>query len=100
VLELIVLVVIGTSIWVAFDAAARGLSWTWALGCLDRWILAFPWYLVERRSGPKMAERGPHPPLPSAPETDLQRLQRMAEGRLNQAQNEAEKRQLARRRGD
>jgi hypothetical protein len=47
--ELVLLVVIGTSIWVAFDAPQHGLSWSWGLGCLALWILAFPWYLVERQ---------------------------------------------------
>jgi hypothetical protein len=47
--ELIVIVVVGTSIWVAFDAPKQGLSWTWALGYLALWIVAFPWYLLERR---------------------------------------------------
>jgi hypothetical protein len=97
VLELVVLVVIGTSIWVAFDAPTHGLSWTWGLGSLALWIVVFPWYLVERRKSPKVPQRGLHPPA-SAPETDLQRLQRMrADGQLNAAQYEAEKRQLAKR---
>ncbi len=47
-MELILLVVIGTSIWVFVDAPARGLSWTWGLGCLALWIVAFPWYLAVR----------------------------------------------------
>ncbi len=46
--ELILLVVVGTSIWVAFDAPQHGESWTWGLGCLALWIIAFPWYLSVR----------------------------------------------------
>jgi hypothetical protein len=99
---LIVLVVIGTAIWVGFDAPARGLSWTWALGCLALWIVAFPWYLVERQRAPGRAPQRASPPprTAPAPETDLQRLQRMrAEGQLSQAQYDAEKRRLERRYG-
>lgn len=47
-MELILLIIVGTSIWVFFDAPASGLSWTWGLGCLALWIVAFPWYLAER----------------------------------------------------
>jgi 4-amino-4-deoxy-L-arabinose transferase-like glycosyltransferase len=49
VLGLFYLFVIATSIWVFFDAPARGLTWTWGLGCLFLWIIAFPWYLVGRQ---------------------------------------------------
>src|SRR5215207_8790878 len=54
-LGLIFLVVVGTSIWVFFDAPARSLSWTWGLGCLALWIVAFPWYLVERNKAKPLA---------------------------------------------
>jgi hypothetical protein len=94
VYELVILVVVGTSIWVAFDAPAHGMSWAWGIGCLLLWIIVFPGYLWERRSAPKLTKQGRQP----AAETDLQRLQRMrAEGQLNAAQYEAEKRQLAKR---
>src|SRR3954471_23454205 len=71
---LIILVVVGTSIWVMVDATSRGLSWTWGLGCLALWIVAFPMYLVERsktvrtlpgpRYPPPNAERVVQPPAP------------------------------------
>ena len=64
--ELIVLVVVGTSIWVFFDAPAQGLSRTWALGCLALWIVAFPWYLSERGKT-QLATRGlPERPTPAS----------------------------------
>lgn len=46
----ILLLVVGTSIWVFFDAPAHGKSWTWGLGCLALWIIAFPLYLAERNA--------------------------------------------------
>lgn len=45
---LAILIVIATAIWVAFDAPTHGLSWTWSLGVLALWIVAFPWYLSVR----------------------------------------------------
>lgn len=66
--ELLVLIVVGTSIWVFIDAPARGLSWTWGLGTLALWIVAFPWYLVERQkvSAPRAAPRAQSSAAPSA----------------------------------
>jgi len=52
VVELVVLVVIGTSIWVYFDArtlAYKQNPWLWAAGSLLLWIVFFPWYLATRR---------------------------------------------------
>lgn len=45
---LLLVVTVGTSIWVAYDAPRRGLSRLWALGCLVLWIVAFPLYLIVR----------------------------------------------------
>ena len=57
---LILLIVIGTSIWVLFDAKAIGVKRGqikgmanmepvgWFLTCLGIWIIAFPFYLVKR----------------------------------------------------
>jgi len=42
------LVLIGTAVWVFFDAPTRGMSRLWAVGVLVLWIVAFPWYLVAR----------------------------------------------------
>ncbi len=72
----LIIIVIASAIWVAFDAPSRGLPWVWALGVALLWIVAFPWYLVVRQHHPVLTRRGSHPPS-SAPETDLQRLQRM-----------------------
>jgi hypothetical protein len=44
----VILVVLGTSIWILFDAPNRDLSRWWALGALALWIVVFPLYLVER----------------------------------------------------
>lgn len=52
--ELIVLVIVGSIVWIGFDAHAAGRSWGsiigWVLGALLVWIVAFPWYLVNRRT--------------------------------------------------
>ena len=48
--ELILLVVIGTTIWTVADARTtdpQNTVW-WGLGCLLLWIVVFPWYLVKR----------------------------------------------------
>jgi hypothetical protein len=48
-IELIVLVVLGTTVWVGFDAHQRGHDWLgWAVGCLLLWVVVFPWYLAHR----------------------------------------------------
>lgn len=61
--ELVILVVIGTSIWVAVDANSRGLSGLgWGLGSLLLWIFVFPYYLVERQKVPALAVRTPGTP--------------------------------------
>ena len=56
----ILLIVIGTSIWVGFDASTNKITsageeynWatgalTWVTGCILLWIIVFPWYLVRR----------------------------------------------------
>jgi hypothetical protein len=59
-LELVWLVIIGTTIWVGVDASKR--DWTgnsfakspavWVVGCLLIWIVAFPVYLVARSHAP------------------------------------------------
>src|SRR5215203_1108259 len=61
-----------------FRRAGRGLSWTWGLGCLALWIVAFPWYLVERNKAqplPVGARPGEWLPDPVDPE----RLERRKE---------------------
>jgi hypothetical protein len=45
-------VVIGSSLWVLYDAQKRGIpkGLRWSLGSLLLWILIFPWYLARRRT--------------------------------------------------
>jgi hypothetical protein len=54
---LIVLIVIGTTIWVGVDASKR--DWgegsgtgTWVVGCILLWIVVFPVYLAKRGKAP------------------------------------------------
>ena len=46
--DLLILAVLATTVWVVFDAPTHGESRLWALGCLLLWIVAFPWYLAVR----------------------------------------------------
>jgi hypothetical protein len=55
--SLIVLVVVGTTIWVGLDASKR--DWrggsgtaTWVVGCILLWIVIFPIYIVKRGRAP------------------------------------------------
>jgi len=58
--RLVLLVMLGTTIWVGVDAAARDLSRSsfarstamWVFGCLALWIVVFPIYLVQRSKVP------------------------------------------------
>ncbi len=57
---LILIAVIGTSIWVLYDAKTIGVQkgqiqglasmgpWGWFFGCLLLWIICFPFYLIKR----------------------------------------------------
>jgi hypothetical protein len=63
---LVLLVVVGTTIWVGVDASKR--DWgggfgtaTWVVGCIVLWIVMFPIYLVKRGGAPlKDAPPGPY----------------------------------------
>lgn len=67
---LTVLVVIGTTIWVAIDASGRDFSaldgkwalarsWVgWTVGCLLLWIVVFPIYLSQRARAPIRGPEG------------------------------------------
>ena len=58
--SIIFLLIIGTSIWVLFDAKSIGVKkgqikglanigpWGWFFGCLLLWIVGFPLYLANR----------------------------------------------------
>jgi len=71
---LLLLVVVGTTIWVGIDASRR--DWgggsgttTWVIGCVLLWIVVFPVYLAKRGGAPlRDAPGGPDPerPLPGA----------------------------------
>ena len=58
--EAIALLVLGTSIWVAFDAGRHDWSedsfanrpWKWLVGSLLLWIVVFPLYLHRRHRAP------------------------------------------------
>jgi uncharacterized membrane protein len=58
----IVLVVVGSTIWMGFDAYHAGRSWGsvigWVVGALLVWIVAFPWYLVDRKRFAKAVDKG------------------------------------------
>ncbi len=48
---LILFVVIGTTIWVYFDAKSLGESpGGWLVGCILLWIVVFPIYLAKRKT--------------------------------------------------
>lgn len=64
-IELIFLIVVGGSIWVFIDAPSHGLSWTWGLGCLALFVVAFPWYLAERSKVERLERTLPATPRPA-----------------------------------
>jgi 4-amino-4-deoxy-L-arabinose transferase-like glycosyltransferase len=43
---------VGTAVWVFFDAPERSLTRWWSLGVVALWAVAFPWYLVNRTKEP------------------------------------------------
>jgi hypothetical protein len=59
-MEIVLFIVIITSVWVGFDVRRRrraadtqDAAWSWVLGSLLLWIVVFPLYLWSRsRSGP------------------------------------------------
>jgi heme/copper-type cytochrome/quinol oxidase subunit 1 len=79
---LVLLVVVGTTIWMGMDASGRDWSdhkfarhtWQWVVGGLGLWIVTFPVYLASRggvpRKGTSLAFATPtsdwsHPEAPS-----------------------------------
>jgi hypothetical protein len=83
------LMVIGTSIWVFFDATTIGVKKGqvagiadmnpigWLLACLLLWIIAFPLYLSKRSEFKRINARNelPNVPVPQQPHYDnLKRL--------------------------
>src|SRR4051794_33760033 len=71
-IELILLIVVATSIWVFFDAPQHGISRMAALASLLVWIVGFPLYLADRSkrrhelAGARLHSPGVPPP-PSTP---------------------------------
>jgi len=73
------LLVIGSSIWVFFDATAIGVKkgqvsgiadmnpGGWLLGCLLLWIIAFPLYLSKRSEFKSINSRNNAPGIPQQP---------------------------------
>lgn len=61
---LLLLVVIGTTIWVGVDASNRDFgpkgtsTATWVVGCLLLWIVVFPMYLFKRGNAPLKSQAG------------------------------------------
>ena len=61
--SLLLLLVIGSTIWVGVDASARdwnangrsGSTFSWVIGCLLLWIIVFPIYLAQRGKAPLKA---------------------------------------------
>lgn len=76
------LLVIGSSIWVFFDATTIGVKkgqvsgvadmspGGWLLGCLLLWIIAFPLYLSKRSEFKKINSRDNLPSIPQQPRYD------------------------------
>jgi hypothetical protein len=56
--ELIVLVILGSIVWIGFDAYHAGRSggsvFWWVVGAVLLWIVVFPWYLVNRQTFKRM----------------------------------------------
>jgi hypothetical protein len=79
--QLVLLVVLSTTIWVGVDASAKDFSRSsfarstavWVIGCLALWIVVFPIYLVQRGKVPPKHGARPSPTghwaLPSASPT-------------------------------
>jgi hypothetical protein len=63
-IALLLLIVIGSSVWVGFDAHSRDFSddgfadstFQWVAGCLLLWIVWFPAYLARRGRAPLKRE--------------------------------------------
>ncbi len=77
-MEIVLLMVIGTSIWVVVDAKSLGFGkrainnqvdsgpWTWFFACLLLWIVAFPIYLVKRSKYKREPETTASTQVPTA----------------------------------
>jgi putative oligomerization/nucleic acid binding protein len=68
---LFTLVVLGTTIWLGFDANKRDVGRasrvTWVLGALLFWVVVFPIYLIRRRRVPFKGDNSSSPPETSTP---------------------------------
>lgn len=78
----VVLVVIGTTIWVGFDAVTNQVSTSskhpyeqntgavaWVLGCILLWIVVFPFYLYRRSQSVRQNSAGSASSLAGIPRT-------------------------------
>lgn len=68
---LVLLVVVGTTIWVGVDASKRDWSGgsgtgTWVVGCILLWAIVFPVYLFKRGKAP-LKDAPAHPAALSPP---------------------------------
>lgn len=69
---LVVLIIIGTTVWVGVDTSGRDFSQSkfarstaqWVIGSLFLWIVAFPAYLALRGRAPRKTARGRTSPTP------------------------------------
>jgi len=58
--QIMLLVILGTTTWLGFDASRRdwrhssfaNSTWKWVVGSLLLWIVVFPLYLVRRSDAP------------------------------------------------
>jgi hypothetical protein len=61
-----VLAVIASGVWVYFDAPKVGLNRDWVFGVVLVWIVFFPWYLFARARATPQTSRGSSSPAPPA----------------------------------
>lgn len=86
-MEVFAIVVVITSFWVLIDAKSIGVRkglisgmgnmgpWTWFIGCLGLWILAFPLYLAKRGAFKQALAQTAQP---SANSSRIEQLERLA----------------------
>ncbi len=103
--DLILVIVIATSVWVAFDARSIGVrkgkiegffnmgAAGWFFSCLLLWVVAFPAYLVKR--GAYRAANAPVSPASGSPMDQIEALARLRErGAISEEEFQAKKQEL------